>query len=49
MTPNRQMEVARPEPELRIAAADARIAWVLDHPQMDAAVTKQAIGTPALC
>ena len=34
MTPNRQMEVVRPEPELRLAAADARIAWVLDHPQM---------------
>lgn len=24
----------RPEPELLLAAAEARIAWVLDHPQM---------------
>ncbi|WP_353204985.1 hypothetical protein [Sphingomonas sp.] len=34
MKPNRQMQVVRAEPELLLAAADARIAWVLDHPHM---------------
>ena len=34
MKTSRQVVDLRPEPELLLAAAEDRIAWVLEHPQM---------------
>ena len=43
MNHSRDEDTVRQEPEIRLAVANARIAWVLDHPQMSEWL-KQALG-----